>query len=108
MVKRTVTLEIAGTKFRLVSDADETYLHELAAIVNERVENLGGKTSRVTTPTQLLALVALDLADDLRTTEMRENQTIEMTRTVILNAIDRIDRRLAADDRLSNEAEQSV
>jgi cell division protein ZapA len=95
-VKHTVTLEIAGTKFRLVADADEQHLEELAAIVNERVAKLdpGGK---VAAASQLLALVALGLADDLLTAEKKLREVDRLTRTTIADVIARIDSRLAAD-----------
>jgi cell division protein ZapA len=95
-VKHTVTLEIAGTKFRLVADADEQHLEELAAIVNERVAKLdpGGK---LTAASQLLALVALGLADDLLTAEKKLREVDRLTRTTIADVIARIDSRLAAD-----------
>jgi cell division protein ZapA (FtsZ GTPase activity inhibitor) len=93
-VKHTVTLEIAGTKFRLVADADEQHLEALASLVNERVAKLdpGGK---VAAPAQLLALVALGLADDLLSAEKKLRDVDRLTRTTIANVIARIDSRLA-------------
>ena len=96
-MKHTVTLEIAGTKFRLVADTEEDHLRKLASVVNQRLEQLEGKTPRTAAPAQLLALVALGLVDDLLTTEERVKQITELTRTAIANAIERIDRRIAAD-----------
>jgi cell division protein ZapA (FtsZ GTPase activity inhibitor) len=95
-VKRTVTLEIAGTKFRLVTDADESHLEELAAIVNQRVEELGG-SGRAPSSAQLLALAALGLADSLKGAEARLHQVDELTRTAITNAIARIDSHIETD-----------
>ena len=46
VVKRTIALEIAGTKFRLVSDAEQQHLQELAAMINERVEKLSRAGAR--------------------------------------------------------------
>ena len=54
VVKHTVTLEIAGTKFRLIADADEQHLAELASMVNDRVAKLGG--SGRATAAQVLGL----------------------------------------------------
>ena len=96
-MKHNVTLEIAGTRFRLVADAEDNYLHRLAALVNERVEELKSKSSRVASPAQLLALVALGLADDLLCAQEREEQVRELTRTAVAGAIERIDRRIALD-----------
>ena len=97
VMKHTVTLEIAGTKFRLVADADDDHLQRLADIVNQRVDELRSKTSHIATPSQLLALVALGLADDLITAENREAQITELTRNAVARAIERIDRRIAID-----------
>ena len=94
-MKRTVSLEIAGTKFRLVTDADEAQLKELAAMVNERVEQLGAPGGRAASSAQLLALAALGLADSLKTSEARLKEVDQLTRTAISNAIARIDNRIA-------------
>jgi cell division protein ZapA (FtsZ GTPase activity inhibitor) len=93
-VKHTVTLEIAGTKFRLVADADEQRLEELASIVNERVAKLGA-SGKGAAAAQLLALVALGLADDLLTCEKKLREVDRLTRATITNLITRIDSRLA-------------
>jgi cell division protein ZapA (FtsZ GTPase activity inhibitor) len=94
-VKRTITLEIAGTKFRLVSDAEEAQLQELADLVNERVAQLGSG-SRASSA-QLLALAALGLADSLKTAEHRLERVERLTRGAIATAIARIDSRIARD-----------
>jgi len=93
-VKHTVTLEIAGTKFRLVADADAQHLNELAALVNDRVAKLGS-AARPASAAQLLALVALGLADDLNTCEKKLRDIEQLTRNTIQNVITRIDNRLA-------------
>jgi cell division protein ZapA (FtsZ GTPase activity inhibitor) len=93
-VKHTVTLEIAGTKFRLVADADEKHLAELATMVNDRVAKLGAG-SRGASAAQLLALVALGLADDLRTADKKLREVDQLARNTIASLITRIDARLA-------------
>lgn len=93
-MKRTVTLEIAGSRYRMASDADEDHLRRLADLVNARVEALGPRAARVATPAQLLAMVALDLADDLCTAESDLERVRERTRAAIAEAIARIDARL--------------
>lgn len=94
--KRTVTLEIAGAKYRMTSDADEEHLHELARMINERIESLGAKAQRTATPAQLLAVVALGLADDLLGAERRREEVEQVTREAVTKAIARIDERLQA------------
>jgi len=96
-VKRPITLEIAGAKYRMTADADEDHLQRLAQMVNERIAALGPKAARQATPAQVLAIVALGLADDLVTAEKRTRAIEEVTRKAIANAIERIDRRLEAE-----------
>lgn len=94
--KRTVTLEIAGAKYRMTSDADEAHLQRLAELINERIDALGPKAQRTATPAQLLAVVALGLADDLVSAERRRREMEETTRSAVKAAIARIDERLRA------------
>ena len=92
-VKHTLTLEIAGTKFKLVADADAQHLRQLADMVNERVAKLE-RTGKSGSPAQLLALVALGLADDLRSTRDKLDQLEQLTRSSVRTVIARIDERL--------------
>lgn len=92
-MKQTLTLEIAGTKFRLVADADADHLRDLAVLVNERVDALRGG-SRAASSAQLLAMAALGLADDLRMAQQRLEQVDQLTRTAVRGAIERIDQHL--------------
>ena len=96
-MRNTVTLEIAGTRFRLVADAEEQQLQELADTVNNRVAQLHAG-SRTASPAQLLAMTALGLADDLRTAEARLKQMEELTRSTVQQAIARIDAHLNASE----------
>jgi cell division protein ZapA (FtsZ GTPase activity inhibitor) len=98
-VKRTIALEIAGTKFRLVSDAEQQHLQELAAMINERVEKLNRGGARSASSGQLLALVALELADELRSANLRQQEIERLTRSAVSNAIARLDRHLEGDAR---------
>ena len=98
-VKHTVTLEIAGTKFRIAADADSQHLSELAALVNERVAKLGNAGKAASTA-QLLAMVALGLADDLSNCERKLREVEQLTRPTIGDVIARID------DRLTEASEQ--
>jgi cell division protein ZapA len=92
--KRTVTLEIAGAKYRMTSDADEQHLARLAEMINQRIDALGPKAQRTATPAQLLAVVALGLADDLVSAERRRRDVEDATRTAVQQAIARIDEQL--------------
>jgi cell division protein ZapA (FtsZ GTPase activity inhibitor) len=92
-VKRTITLDIAGTKFRLISDAEPQHLEQLAAMINERVDRLS-RAARNASSAQVLALAALDLADGLKSAQDKLHEVEQLTRTTIGNAIARIDNRL--------------
>jgi len=63
-VKRSVTVEVAGQKLTLRTEAGEEYLHALAAFVNDKIAEV--KTSTRTFSTHALAiLAALNIADEL-------------------------------------------
>ena len=96
LVKRPVTLQIAGAKYRMTADTDEAHLQRLADAINARIDALGPTAARAGSPAQLLAVVALSLADDLETCERKLAQVEETTKSVIKSTIERIDRRLAA------------
>lgn len=104
-MKRNVQIEIAGASYRMSSDADEAYLQRLANIVNERVDALGPKAARAATPAQLLAVVALGLAEDLNASERRREILEAKTREIVGTAIRRIDQRLLADAELAQQIE---
>jgi cell division protein ZapA (FtsZ GTPase activity inhibitor) len=97
-VKQTVNIDIAGAKYRMTTDADPDHLQRLASLINDRIAELGPKALRSASPTQLLAVVALGLADDLEQSEARRQTLEQSTRRALEAAIARIDRRLAADD----------
>ena len=104
-VKRTVQIEIAGARYRMSSDADEAYLERLANTINERIEALGPKAARTATPAQLLAVVALSLAEDLEASERQRRSLERKTRQIVGAAIRRIDQRLEADAELAQQIE---
>ena len=95
-MKQTLTLDIAGTQFRLVADADADHLRDLARLVNERVETLRGG-SRTASSAQLLAMAALGLADDLKVAEKRLHEIDALARETVQAAIERIDQHLERD-----------
>ena len=63
-MKRSVAVTIAGQRFSLKSDADESYVQLLAESVDTRVRDLQ-KRSRQAGLQEAAVLVALQLADDL-------------------------------------------
>lgn len=92
-----MTLEIAGSRFRLSSDADEAHLQHLAEVVNQRIAALGGKAAQRASAAQLLAVVVLSLAEDLEVANDRYRRLVAKTRKVVGDAIEQIDRRLHDD-----------
>ncbi|NLY95219.1 MAG: cell division protein ZapA [Myxococcales bacterium] len=94
-MKHTVTIEIAGTKYKLTSDAEPDQLRRLADVINARIEDMGPAAQRSASPAQLLAMVALSLAEDLEAAEARRLRAEARVREVITQTIERIDERLA-------------
>ncbi len=94
--KETVTIELAGTKYRMTSDAGEEHLQKLAALVNERIRDLGGR-GKAAAPAQLLAVAALELADELLSEQDRRRELETRARATLQDAIRRIDERLTED-----------
>jgi len=102
--KHTVTLEIAGARYRMSSDTDESHLRGLAEVVNERIAALGDKARQKASPAQLLAVVALGLAEDLNEASQRQRELEGRVREVVARAIERIDLRLEEDARVEDVA----
>jgi len=95
--KHTVTLEIAGARYRMSSDTDEAHLAGLAEVVNKRIAALGDKARQKASPAQLLAVVALGLAEDMTVEADRRRELEGRVRDVVTHAIARIDARLDQD-----------
>lgn len=100
--RRTVTLQIAGAKYRMVSDADEAYLGRLAQAVNKRLQSLSAKTPMPNQAqlTQLLVMVSLTFADELENAK-RQLQKLEthLSKNVereVQEVMRRIDRTMAS------------
>jgi cell division protein ZapA (FtsZ GTPase activity inhibitor) len=106
-LKNSVTLEIAGARYRMTSDTEEEHLQRLADQINARIEALGPKAQRTASPAQLLAVVALELAEDLEVAERRNERLKTVTRRAIEQAIERIDQRLDADARLAKDTDDA-
>lgn len=101
IVKQNVSIEIAGARYRMTTDADPAHLERLAGMVNARVAELGPKAARTASPMQLLVVVALGLAEELERSEERRATLEDATRKAVGRALARIDERLGrleADD----------
>jgi len=95
--KRPVTVEIGGVRYRFTTDASEEHLRRLAGHVDARIEKLG---ARGAPPAQLLAVVALGLAEDLEVAERRREVLEERVDEVLREAVSTIDHALAAEARV--------
>lgn len=101
-MKRTITLEIAGGRYRMASDADEAHLQRLSELINDRVAALGPKVARTASPAQLLAVIALGLADELVQAEERRKHVERTARDAVGRAIERLDTAIVAAQRLES------
>jgi len=102
--KHTVTLVIAGARYRMTSDTEESHLRGLADMINERIASLGDKAVQKASPAQLLAVVALGLAEDLSEESRRREELEGRVRNVVTHAIARIDQRLEQDASVEQDA----
>lgn len=111
----TVALEVGGQRLRLTAQGNERHLEQLAATVNGRVEALAKGVKGAPAAT-LLAMAALDLADELTAlrrkldeaqrasaervaeADARARRAEQVAREAIAEALSDIDRALAADD----------
>ncbi len=67
-MKRSVTVDVAGQKFTLRTDADEAYVRSLAEFVNEKISEVKAPSSsggRTLSTHALAILAALNIADEL-------------------------------------------
>ncbi len=110
-----VAVEIGGQRLRLSANTDRVHLERLAREVNERFAALQRET-RSNLPGTVLALVALQLADELdearrelakvrgesehavTKAESRAREVEQLARRAVTDAIAEIDRALSLDD----------
>ena len=122
--RQPVIIEIGGQRLRLNANTDGRHLEDLAQLVNERYGNIHRATKNAV-PSTLLALVALDLADELQSmkaklaeaqdqanqrvaaAETRAREVEQMARRAVTEAIAEIDRTLLADDDHVRKADKS-
>ena len=94
--KNTVSVEIGGTPYRMVTDTDADHLRRLADQVNQRIDALGAKATRAFSPAQLLAIVSLTMAEELEGLERQVSAQQEATQQAVHTALGRIDAALLA------------
>lgn len=119
--RHTIALEVGGQRLRLTAHGNERHLEQLASVVNQRVEEIQRTAKGAPASTQL-ALVALDLADEViacrRKLEEAQREAAravaeaderarvaeQTARTAIADALAEIDLAIAADDALMADA----
>ncbi len=120
-----VVLEIGGQRLRLSANTDQPHLERLAHEVNERIATMSRET-RSNQPGTLLALVALQLADELdearralahtreeshravTSAEARAREVEQLARKSVIDALAEIDRALAADEAGQHRADSET
>jgi cell division protein ZapA (FtsZ GTPase activity inhibitor) len=119
--RHTIALEVGGQRLRLTAHGNEKHLESLAALVNQRVEEMQ-KSAKGAPASTTLALVALDLADEIiacrrklddaqrdaaravAEADDRARAAEQSARVAIAEALAEIDRAIAADDALVADA----
>lgn len=72
-VKRQVSVEVAGQKFPLKTDADEDYVKALAKYVDKKIAE-ARTSSRTVASQSLVIMAALQLADELFQSRQRDTE----------------------------------
>jgi cell division protein ZapA len=63
-LKRSVAVRIAGQRYTIKSDAEETYVQSLAELVDDKIRRVQ-RASKTAPPEAVAVLAALQIADDL-------------------------------------------
>jgi cell division protein ZapA (FtsZ GTPase activity inhibitor) len=112
--RQPIVLEVGGQRLRVNANANESHLAHLADVVNERFSEIQRSTKN-NVPSTVLALVSLDLADEVQAlqrkledareeskraiaaAEARVREVEQLARRCITEAIAEIDRTLVQD-----------
>jgi cell division protein ZapA len=63
-MKRSISISIAGQKYTIKSDAEESYVHSLADLVDDKIKQVQ-KGAKAASRDAVAVLAALQIADDL-------------------------------------------
>lgn len=63
-MKRTVEVTIMGQKFMVRSDSDDTYVQQIADLVNDKITEISSKTKSIPS-LNVVILAAMNIADEL-------------------------------------------
>lgn len=64
-MKRSIAVTIAGQSYTIKSDAEESYVQSLAALVDDKMREVQ-RSARWVSPHAVAVLAALQIADELR------------------------------------------
>ncbi len=85
-MKKSVTVEVAGQRFTLKTDAEDEYVRSLARYVSGKIEEVK-RGARTVSTHSMVVLAALQIADDLfqaRRSEQELRQKVrEKSRTIL-------------------------
>jgi cell division protein ZapA len=100
MDRRTVSLQIAGQTYKVVSSAAETDLHRLAATVSTKLTEVTPKGRAVAPQAMLLAAMALahELEEERAKRDALERRTRDLLRRVLVRIDDALDQSDEGDD----------
>lgn len=99
VAKRSVAVEIAGQRYVVRSDADETYVRMLAAFLSEQIEEVS-RTLRVVPTQKLVVLAALNIVDALfkeRRDQVELKQRVRERSQALLAYVEREEKRISID-----------
>jgi cell division protein ZapA len=90
--RRTIELNIAGQKYRVVSSAGEAEVQRLAGIVTAKLNEVAASTRAQ--PPQAIVLAALALAHEAEAERVRRELVEARARDLLLRMLSRIDEAL--------------
>jgi cell division protein ZapA len=96
MERRTVSLQIAGQTYKVVSTSSDDELARLAGVVTAKVAEVSPRGRPV--PPQAMLLAAMSLAHELEEERSRRAALERKTRDVLRRVLMRIDDALEPDD----------
>jgi cell division protein ZapA len=70
---KTIEVEIFGQRFPINGDADESYVHGLAQLVDKHMKHIAQGTKSIT-PYKLAVLAAINIAHELFESEKKRQQ----------------------------------
>jgi len=92
----SVKVDIFGKTYTLRGDADPDYVQEIAAFVNERMNEVAGK-SAVASTTKVAILAAVNIADELFREQRKRLETLATLEDKSVRITHLLDQEMGAD-----------